>query len=117
MYTGPKLANNPQRPFPSRLLNGGKNLVGTAFQAVGTGGAYIREIPLLGYVSVGLLAFCGENIRQGYNDTRARIEARKAERADSPADMVGAADRGLSQEEKEDLREQARASLLRPQEA
>jgi hypothetical protein len=79
------------------------NLLERALQKAGAGAAYVREVPILGGILIGSIAFVGHNVRQGYLDQRAIIMARKAEKASTPAEMAEAAYQGLSPEDRDDL--------------
>jgi hypothetical protein len=101
----PAATTNPSTP--KRVVKGAVGLMATGFHGIGTGAAYVREIPLLGPLLIEPIRFSASNIAQGYNETRTKIVAKKTARAQmSPQE---AADAALSPDEQTDLRGQAQA--------
>ncbi len=89
-----------------KILGTGDRIGTTALGFLGAAGAYLEEIPVLGPLVVAPLAYTGDRIRQGYMDTRAQIEVRKALKDETY--VPKAAKKGLSREERGQVEDLAR---------
>lgn len=97
----------PEENGVKKVVTATKNLIGTGFQGIGAGGAYLEQVPIFGPMFVRPLAFMGSNIQDGYLDAKTRIAARKAAKGQDP---VGQAESTLSPEEKDALQMRAKAA-------
>lgn len=68
-------------PFVARATSATISGAAIAAQSIGTAGAYVRQIPILGALAIEPLAFFVRNVQQGYQDTMREMEMRRAKGA------------------------------------